>query len=104
VCAISALTSIPEETMRRLFVSLVLVLSIVTPSAFAGEDAAAAPSAVPSLEELFPATDAMPVNDCWYSYQWCQSWCSPGDEGCLVGCECSYYMCKGMDLPNYCIW
>lgn len=91
--------------MRRLFVSLVLVLSIVTPSAFAaGEDAAVTPPAAPSLEELFPNTDATPVNDCWYTYQWCQSWCSPWDEGCLLGCECSYYMCKGMELPNYCIW
>ena len=43
--------------------------------------------------------------DCWAGYQYCvQYLCLPDDDQCRLGCECSYYNCKGMELPSWCIY
>jgi hypothetical protein len=45
------------------------------------------------------------AGNCWYGYQYCsQNFCSPDDQQCQTGCECSYMSCLGMELPSYCIY
>jgi|GEM_PF-4878783 len=96
-----------------------LVLSVLALLALAGAVCAAPAPAVPaapapavqgapSAPEA-PALDGLlmpqPVwrTNCEYSLQYCNNNCF-GDSQCELGCTCSYYSCKGMDLPNECIY
>lgn len=72
----------------------------------AGTEPFSAPAETRDLEVLLEPTEAQPASfGCWYTYQLCQTqWCNPDDSQCLLGCECSYYQCVGLELPSYCIY
>ena len=85
--------------VRTTVVALV-VLAVSLTGALWAENAPPA-----SAQELPGPPEVLWLTNCDFTYNYCLSNCPLyGDpQACELGCMCSYYACKGFEIPNECI-
>jgi hypothetical protein len=85
--------------VRAIFVALVVCALALTGALWAET----APPA--TAQEIFGTPEVIWLVNCDFTFNQCLSSCPLyGDpQACELACTCSYYACKGFEIPNECI-
>jgi hypothetical protein len=101
--------------VRSTVVTLV-VLALSLAGALGAENTPLSPNAAPlpsplvdapaSAQELSGLPEVLWMTNCQLTYNYCIADCAlyEDPQACELGCQCNYYVCKGIELPNECLW